>query len=397
MMSWIIILGIWFALAAWNASRMKRRAELAPKPMTALELRATERFVNNDPTGERYLELEVQGLIPIDRPRKIGFVASVLDATDDSNWQAVISSIDAFQEPDSLCFQDRNPIGDCNPDQGFTRWVRAGVIPLSHLQPPKSGKRRYALIARIVDEADLPPIRNGFCPEHAGMICARVHFTEYEYVNKGYEEEMEARDEARALAVQLAVAVAFVDGAFADAEGETIKRWMARVVGNYDEGPYQESLKSRLNLALRDAFDLATNGELAISDLTARLRDIGPTTQKLACLELCFDVAAAGGTSTSPEVALARLIASAIGVEPAELERIQDQRLVTSGATVSTEAGIETLLGIDPLWDVAQVKAYLRTEFQKWNNRLTTLADANERANAQRMLDMISEARTKYG
>jgi hypothetical protein len=58
---------------------------------------------------------------------------------------------------------------------------------------------------------------------------------------------------------------------------------------------------------------------------------------------------------------------------------------------------VEELLNIDPRWDAGKIKAHLRTEFQKWNNRLTTLPEGDERESAQKMLDAISEARKRYG
>ena len=43
-----------------------------------------------------------------------------------------------------------------------------------------------------------------------------------------------------------------------------------------------------------------------------------------------------------------------------------------------------------------KIKKYLAVEFAKWNNRLNTLVEGQERENAQKMLDLIAEGRKKY-
>ena len=39
---------------------------------------------------------------------------------------------------------------------------------------------------------------------------------------------------------------------------------------------------------------------------------------------------------------------------------------------------------------------HLREQFYKWNNRLSALQEGEERRNAQRMLELIAEARKTY-
>jgi hypothetical protein len=63
---------------------------------------------------------------------------------------------------------------------------------------------------------------------------------------------------------------------------------------------------------------------------------------------------------------------------------------------VESDADLEQLLEIDPNWDSQKIKRHLRELFQKWNNRMNTLTDPEEKANAQRMLNLIAEARKKY-
>ena len=54
------------------------------------------------------------------------------------------------------------------------------------------------------------------------------------------------------------------------------------------------------------------------------------------------------------------------------------------------------MLQIDTDWTNEQIKKHLREEYSKWNNRINTLDEGQERDNAQQMLDLIAEARKKY-
>ena len=86
----------------------------------------------------------------------------------------------------------------------------------------------------------------------------------------------------------------------------------------------------------------------------------------------------------------------ALELEYDEIEKMKDQRLIDLDTQMAPQATVEELLGIEPYWDREQVKAHLRAEFQKWNNRLNALEAGRERDNAQRMLDAIADARKRY-
>jgi hypothetical protein len=51
------------------------------------------------------------------------------------------------------------------------------------------------------------------------------------------------------------------------------------------------------------------------------------------------------------------------------------------------------LLGIDPGWDVARVRAHLTELYTRWNARVESLRDPAHRAQAEAMLERIAQAR----
>jgi ABC-type proline/glycine betaine transport system substrate-binding protein len=128
--------------------------------------------------------------------------------------------------------------------------------------------------------------------------------------------------------------------------------------------------------------------------LTEKLNEIAEKSTKYETVELCFDVMAADGVLHAEEMRVIRKVAEALDLDLDEIEKMQDQKIIS---IKSHEGPLEETLGIEPDWGTERIKKHLRDEFQKWNNRLNTLPEGEERDNAQRMLDLISEARTKYG
>ncbi len=92
-----------------------------------------------------------------------------------------------------------------------------------------------------------------------------------------------------------------------------------------------------------------------------------------------------------------RRVADALGLDLDEIEKLRDTKMIGLDMSVSDHASIEEILGINVKWDADLIKKHLRTEFQKWNDRLNTLPEGDVRQNAQHMLDVIAEARKKYG
>jgi hypothetical protein len=117
---------------------------------------------------------------------------------------------------------------------------------------------------------------------------------------------------------------------------------------------------------------------------------------KYEAVELCFDVMAADGIADGEELRTVHKVADALGLDFDEIERMRDQKIIALDSRVSDEVDIETLLGIEDDWDPERMRKHLTAEFQKWNDRLNTLDEGEERDNAQAMLGRIAEARQKY-
>ena len=363
--------------------------------MGPFETRLVDEYAgeNNDIS---FKSVEVRGLFPINQIRDVSFVTSVLDLTDEE-VAPVISPIEAFQEPSTTCYQHLNKIGTIRPDQGFAEWVRVGGVFTSFISPPYSGNRKLSVILRLVNNDDMPIFTAGYCLEDRDGILWQTDLDfNHDFVEKGYREAAEHRAQARALSIQIGMAVAMSDGVLADSEGNLLKEWITRVITPYSDEKQQE-LKDLYNSSMVEAYKAAQNDNLTLSNLTEKLNEISEISTRYETIELCYDVMAADGVIDTNEIQMIRQIAEALELDFDELEKIRDTRMVRLDVNLSEQSTIEEMLEIHPEWGTDRIKTHLRLEFQKWNNRLNTLEEGTERDNAQRMLELVSDARKKYG
>lgn len=351
---------------------------------------------NND--GLPAKEIRAIGMFPVRQPTRLGICVSVLDRTSGKS-EPVRCPIEEFQEPDTTAYHVRTDIGFFSPGQSFAEWTPVGVVIPEILHPPYSGKRRMKMVVRLIDLSNPPPIRLGFLDarKHPGVLKRYELAFTHHYVGRGYREAEaeEHRDETKSLSLKMAVAVAMSDGSLHKKEGMLIKNWTERALKPFS-GERREFLKNLCNNALKKSYVDAKSGSLAIDALAQRLNKIGDTKSKYGALELCTDIMAADGVADPNELKALHKIAKILELDAKKVEEIRDRRIIKLNTSVSSPAGIEEILGIESDWDADRVKNHLRAEFRKWNGRLNTLAEGEGRDNAQRMLDLIAEARKKY-
>jgi tellurite resistance protein len=383
------------AKAAVGKGSFSDNMEVAFQGMGQLEARFQDARFGENEDGPAFKAIEVKGLFPVAKNRNAGFITSVFDSTGEE-WAPVLSTIELFQEPDSIVYQHTSEVGNVGPDQGFIRWARVGAVVPELLQPPFSGQRDFIVVLRLVDLDNLPSIELGRNDENdPGILWTSTLGFQYSVTDKGYQEVAEHRDKARALSVQIGMAVAMADGSLDDSEGLVLKEWIIKMISAFS-GEKHAHLKKLYNNAMTHAYDLASEGDLTLSVLTEQLNEIADRSSRYETIELCFDVMAADGVADTEELNVIRTVAEALELDFDEIEKLRDQKIVGLDTNISNQASIEDLLGLKDDWDSGRINKHLLAEFQKWNNRLTTLEEGQERDNAQRMLDLIAEARKKH-
>ena len=344
-----------------------------------------------------FKKIEIIGLLPIAQTTNLTAVTTVLDITDNENPMQVISLLRSFREPDSTVFMNVQEIGKIKENSGFKNWVETGRIYPSYLQTPETGRRKLAVNFFLIDSDNPPLIKMGDL-NHSDKSGLKYHkkFTfEHKFLQKGYIETSKDIDEARGIAVKIALSVAIADGSLDTCEETVIKKWIKKVVATYtdDKRKYLEEI---YNGAMKSAFLAAKKGDLLLSDLTKRLNTLNERKIKYDAIDLCYEVMAADGVADAEELKTIRMVGEALELDIEELEKLHDRKLVSLPASAITQTSVEEILGIKENWDETKIKSYLVTEFQKWNNMLNTLPE-KDRENAQFMLHKIAEAREKYG
>ena len=342
-----------------------------------------------------FKSIKAKGLIPISYATDLSVIVNVLDITDESNKLPLISFIGDFKEPASTVFMLKHDMGRFNADTGFTKWVEMGrVIPM-FLQPPYGGERKLGVNFFLYNTNDPIEITHGFLHKKSGLIAFKQFQINHDFEIKGYMEKSEDVDKARALSVKIAMAVAMSDGSLADEEGGTIKNWIKTTISTYSN-ERQKELKNIYNSALKDAYKLAQKDKLILSNLTSALKDYNEVQINYDTIDLCYKVMAADGVADPDELRIIRKIGESLDIDISELDKMKDKSLMSLSNEATENSSIEEILGIEKSWSKEKIKQYLTTEFQKWNNRISTLNEGEERNNAQLMLNKIADARKKY-
>lgn len=309
----------------------------------------------------------------------------------------IISTFEVTSENSSRVFEYIVSTGNMN-GKLWPNWVKVSALIPESLVGPHKGKRILELRCFVWYEDYMPEFDRGFLPEGAstnGFVSNVNHEFEFELENTGYLEADSERLEVQKASVKLGVSIAMADGTLAKSEGNEIKSWIKGVVDSSPESQ-QQNIKDTLNQALEDAFKDAKSKKIDIDHVCDAIKDTGSRADKFDLVELCLDVMVADGEADKQELKQISKIAEMIGVDYEEINKMKDQRLVKLNPNAASNASPEETLGIDPKWDKQKINAHILSLYSKWNGRLNSLPEGTERENAQKMLDLIAEARKKY-
>ena len=358
-------------------------------------LRLKEQPLSDEPDSPLVMAIEMKGPIPSNRSGNIGCIITLLDISVPDEKKPVLCMLDFQQEEGSRAFKSYQEFGYLESGGGFTDWVRIGGFFPEMLQVANSGDIKLQVNVLLVNANNPPETALGFVDDVGQIYWSQTLEHRHHFEEKGYLEAAEHRDEAQALTVKLGVAVAMADGSLDEAEGMVIKNWIEKTISAYSDDK-KEELKSLYNAAFKSAFEESQVGQLSLSVLSVRLNEIGEKKLKYDAYDLANEVMAADGVADSEELRVIRVLGEALELDTGELEQIRSKHIMNLEDAFASDNSLEELLGIDPSWSTEKIKAHLASEFQKWNGRYNSLAEGNERDNAQNILNRIGEARKKY-
>lgn len=371
----------------------KEREHLYPPQMKA---RIREITVDDHPAKQ----IEVRGPFPFEAyGEKVGFIVSVFDDTDDE-FHPVISVVEAFQEPYSLAYDSRVKVGFVPPGTGLDPWAPIGVFIPEIMLGPYGGYRQFLAVVRLVDVHAEVVIVNGSVRQGKDAVywTGACKFS-CSLGERGYIQFHQERRDLQSVVIQLAAAVSVADGYLDSEEIQVIRQkivqWIEKSESIYDglsDTQRERSYRAIANHALNEAMA----GKIDTDALLNHLRRDGDQKLWYEVLELCFDVMAADGTADSDELSIIHKIGTASKIDTGDIAKLRDRKIVDLEIDNKVKTSIEELLGIDADWDSAKIKRHLRKEHKKWNSRLNTVPEGKARENAQRMLNLISEAYKGY-
>jgi len=339
-------------------------------------------------------DIEIRGLLGARYQTDALLVTSLFDATD-GKLDPTVSGLDFMQEASTEAYQKISELGSLGVDQGFKRWTKAAVVFPETITGSFSGERRLKALVRVIPKVDLDKIYLGLHDEDTTIFSSA--FAEFTACldSKGYVEAAAEYDNATVFSVEIAVAVATLDGPLKPNEALVIQEWIRHHVNNVRGGDRHEALKEKLNSAFKRAFERANANNLNLDAIIDDLGLLNLRSSNQLLLELLVKVISADNEVTPDEMQLIKNIGNRLGVDVNEIKAMADKAFLDMNLSADDDA-LEGILGIEPGWTKEQILAHLRKEFAKWNGRIQALEDEQEKEKAQQMLDAIATVRKKY-
>ena len=311
----------------------------------------------------------------------------------------VLSTFEETAEAGSRIFEHTVRLGDM-ADKYYPDWARLSALIPEALIGPHKGTRHLELKCFIWYESHKPIFKNGHLDTSErsaskGGINIINHEFSFRFSNSGYMEIDDERLKIQMASVKLAISIALADGSLDQKEGKEIKKWIKDIVKSSLESQ-KDKIKEALNNSLEEGFKETKHGSLDIKAVCSNIKSIGSKADKYDLLELCLDVMAADGEADQEELKQIAEISDLIGIDYEEVTKLKDQRLIKLNPASASMSGLEEKLGIDPDWDKEKINKHIISLWGKWAGRITALPEGNKRDNAQKMLDLIAEARKKY-
>jgi hypothetical protein len=110
-------------------------------------------------------------------------------------------------------------------------------------------------------------------------------------------------------------------------------------------------------------------------------------------VELALDLVVADGTPNPDRLRTVRKVAGQLEVDPENYRQMEENRLLTLTIGSNGTQDLQALLGVDPEWPSEQVRQHLTQLYTRWNARAEAARDAEQRQQAERMLERIALAR----
>jgi uncharacterized tellurite resistance protein B-like protein len=364
------------------------------REMGAFEMKVEPIKVDiSDRKADAY-DVYIRGHFKLGYTTDISIATSLFDYTDEK-FDAIISSIEGFREKNTDGYQSVVDLKGVTPNQGYLDWISVARFFPEITVGTKKGKRKIRVYARVIPTKSLSTINYGLMPTDSEVFSAAFKDVEVNLKEKGWRESIEEREEAKAIIIKLAVAVASEDGEMNAQEGKAIQAWIKQEI-SYAVDSRKEYIKNFLNSALKEAYKLETEKNNPQEPLIKRLKEINIGSINQSSMKLLMDVIGADNEITKSEMKLINSIGKELEINVKDIQAMTDKAFLEMKGGSELNETMDSMIVINPEWTKAEIKDYLNKEFTKWNGRIQALEDEEKKNKAQAMLDAIAKARKKY-
>ncbi|OHB62110.1 MAG: hypothetical protein A2Y76_04620 [Planctomycetes bacterium RBG_13_60_9] len=133
-------------------------------------------------------------------------------------------------------------------------------------------------------------------------------------------------------------------------------------------------------------------GSLNVQQICHEIVEIAPLIGRLDILDLCLRVAAAKGQVSTAEFKLLKELAEGLQIDRGRLRAMVEKILPVE---MHQTKDAEMILGVTGAMNTDEARHQLNREYAKWSSRVIS-TDPSIRRQADQMLNLIAEARTKY-
>ena len=199
---------------------------------------------------------------------------------------------------------------------------------------------------------------------------------------------------ALAIPIKLAYAVASADNEISESEIQAINKWLQDEI-QVKTSREKTMLKKDLERELMELTELDKSGELNLEQVFHEINELDDRHLKYKAMDLAIEVMAADNEIHPNEIELIDKIIDSLDLDRVTAKKyIRKQILKMRG--LPKRVDIEGFLKINPTVSNKTAKKIIQQEYKNWISAVTSANTHKDRGNAQKMIDIISNARERY-
>lgn len=336
------------------------------------------------PPARPSLRLSYRGQISVSQSLELVLLIGIVDVTDGTP-RPVLGTLADHRDEDTGEYRLKSLLGRLSPPgKRHPDWHRLGLVDLSTLQAPFAGLRKLRVYCAGVSA----PLAGVIDPTQDYYHTCWANTTIEAFLpNKGYTELSQSRWVGAGLVVLAALAVSRDEGWRLDGVSSRVGEWMKRHART-QSGQYPEEADG-LQRAMEAALEVGGRNSTPSDALIRQLVSLQQSNLNQQLLRLCLAIARdQGGMPPGRMVELARKL------------EIPDEAWVRLHAEGMESDDLDALaleVGLDPTWEPARARVFLRKEFAACNARSMLVRTSAERDAIQVRMGHIAKLTRRYG